>query len=96
MESAGAMSRTSKLGYIAPIPEVDILSGINAFTLGARMVNPGAELNIKWLELIGEELDTAQATRELAELGIDIICHHNTLVDRSFSKEYGVYHKRKC
>lgn len=88
---AGAMSRTSKLGYVAPIPEVDILSGINAFTLGARMVNPGAELNIKWLELIGEEIDTAQATRELAELGIDIICHHNTLVDRSFSKEYGVY-----
>ena len=34
------------------------------------MVNPGAELNIKWLELIGEEIDTAQATRELAELGL--------------------------
>ena len=37
------------------------------------MVNPGAELNIKWLELIGEEIDTAQATRELAELGIDYL-----------------------
>ncbi len=88
---AGAMSKTDKLGYIAPTPEIDILSGINAFTLGARMVNPSAEIHIKWLELIDEDTDTTQATRELAMLGIDIICHHNTLVNRTFSKEYGVY-----
>lgn len=88
---AGAMSRTDKIGYIAPTPEIDILSGINAFTLGARMVNPCAEVHIKWLELIGENIDTAKATIELASLGVDIISHHNTLVDRTFSREYGVY-----
>jgi hypothetical protein len=42
---AGAMSKSGKLGYIAPFPLADILSGLNAFTLGARMINPRAEIS---------------------------------------------------
>jgi len=88
---AGSMSRTGKLGYLAPYPAADIISGLNAFTLGARMVNPRCEVHIRWFSLDGEKLDTSEFTAELVSLGVDIISHHNTLVNRMFSREYGVY-----
>ncbi|NLU52583.1 MAG: BMP family ABC transporter substrate-binding protein [Clostridiaceae bacterium] len=88
---AGAMTRTDKLGYIAPLPTVDILSGLNAFTIGARMVNPRVKVYVKWahhwkLSEVNQEL-----TRELFEEGADIVSHQNTLANRRFSREYGVY-----
>lgn len=88
---AGSMSSTGKLGYLAPYPAADIISGLNAFTLGARMVNPRCEVHIRWFSLDGEKLDTSEFTAELVSLGVDIISHHNTLVNRMFSREYGVY-----
>lgn len=87
---AGAMSETGKLGYIAPSPAIDILSGINAFTLGARMVNPRAQVYIKWA-VSTEKNETNEVTEALVTLGVDIISHHNTLVNRMLAKEYGVY-----
>lgn len=88
---AGAMSKTGKLGYIAPFPVADILSGLNAFTLGARMVNPRVEVHIKWaLTWNGREVNQ-ELTRDLSEIGVDIVSHHNTLANRQFSREYGVY-----
>ena len=45
---AGVLTRTDKLGYIAPILDNDVLSGVNAFTLGARMVNPRVKVYVKW------------------------------------------------
>lgn len=88
---AGAMSKTGKLGYIAPYPATDIISGLNAFTLGARMVNPRSEVHIKWTISGKERIDTGEVTNDLVSKGVDIISHHNTLVNRTFSKEYGVY-----
>ncbi len=89
---AGAMSKTGRLGYIAPFPVVDILSGLNAFTLGARMVNPRVEVHVEWTLCwnVKEQL-TQQITKGLADKGVDIIAHHNTLANRQFSREYGVY-----
>jgi basic membrane lipoprotein Med (substrate-binding protein (PBP1-ABC) superfamily) len=88
---AGALSRTGKLGYIAPFPVADILSGINAFTIGARMVNPRAEVHVQWMLCWSGKDVTQDLTRDLYEQGIDIVSHHNTLANRQFSREYGVY-----
>lgn len=88
---AGAMSRKGKLGYIAPYPAADIISGLNAFTLGARMVNPRCEVYVRWTATGKERLDTGDVTAELVSQGVDIITHHNTLVNRTFAREYGVY-----
>lgn len=88
---AGAMSKSGKLGYLAPYPATDIISGLNAFTLGARMVNPRSEVYVKWTIYGNEKIDTNEVTFELISKGIDIISHHNTLVNRMFSREYGVY-----
>jgi len=92
---AGAMSNAGKLGYIAPYPTTDIISGLNAFTLGARMVNPRCEVYVRWTVTGKERLDADEVTAELVSKGVDIISHHNTLVNRMFSKEYGVYTLKK-
>lgn len=88
---AGALSKSGKLGYIAPFPVADILSGINAFTLGARMVNPRAEVHVQWMLRWNGKDVTQKLTRDLYDKGVDIVSHHNTLANRQFSREYGVY-----
>lgn len=88
---AGAMTKTGRLGYIAPFPVNDVISSINAFTLGARMIRPDTQVYVEWMQTWNFALATPECTKRIAEQGADIICHHNTLVNRQFSREYGVY-----
>jgi basic membrane protein A len=88
---AGVMSRTKKLGYIAPFPVSDVVNGINAFTLGARMVDPDLQVYVEWMQTWDFRSVTRELTKKIAETGADIISHHNTLANRQFLREYGVY-----
>ena len=36
------------VGYVAAIPIVEVIRGINAFTLGVRSVNPEAVVHVRW------------------------------------------------
>ena len=45
---AAAMSREDTLGYVANYPIYGVPAGINAFALGARMVNPNARVQVEW------------------------------------------------
>ena len=45
---AGAMSSNGKLGYIADYPIYGMTANINAFALGAKMVNPRAKVYLEW------------------------------------------------
>ena len=44
--AAGKMSKTGKLGYIVSVPIPQVLLNVNAFTLGARSVNPAATTTV--------------------------------------------------
>lgn len=88
---AGAMTRTDRLGYIATCPTTEVISGVNAFALGARMVNPRAEVLVNWTGDWDNAESSRQAGAALAKTGVDILSHHNTLANRKFSREYGVY-----
>jgi basic membrane protein A len=46
--AAGAASKTGKLGLLASFPIPEVLRGINAWTLGARSINPEAEVSLVW------------------------------------------------
>ena len=46
--AAGAASKTGKLGLLASFPIPEVLRGINAWTLGARAVNPDATVKLIW------------------------------------------------
>lgn len=45
---AGAMAGNDKLAYIADYPIFGTIANINAFALGAKMINPRAEVYLDW------------------------------------------------
>ncbi len=46
--AAGILARNGKIGYIADFPIVGVPSAVNAFALGAAMVNPDAKIYLNW------------------------------------------------
>ncbi len=73
---AGKMTKTNTLGYVGAFPIPEVLQGINAFTLGARSVNPKVQVRVVWVNSWydpGKERDAANA---LLGQGADIVTHH--------------------
>jgi basic membrane protein A len=73
---AGKMTKTDTLGYVGAFPIPEVLQGINAFTLGARSVNPKVQVRVIWVNSWydpGKERDAANA---LIGQGADIVTHH--------------------
>ena len=73
---AGRSSKTNTLGYVAAFPIPEVLQGINAFTLGARSVNPKVQVRVIWVNSWydpGKERDAANA---LLGQGADVLTHH--------------------
>jgi simple sugar transport system substrate-binding protein len=73
---AGRMTKTNTLGYVAAFPIPEVLQGINAFTLGARSVNPKVQVRVVWVNTWydpGKERDAANA---LMGQGADVVTHH--------------------
>ena len=66
---AGSLSRDGQLGYICNYPIYGQIAGINAFALGAKMVNPRATVYLEWSSVDGME----EAKRRLMERKIDLI-----------------------
>ena len=88
---AGSLTKSNKVGYAATCPAAEVVSGINAFAIGAKMVNPRVEVFVEWMEEWDNEEKSRNVVNLLASSGADIICHHNTLAYRKFSKMYGVF-----
>ncbi|MCR5576153.1 MAG: BMP family ABC transporter substrate-binding protein [Oscillospiraceae bacterium] len=53
---AGAMSSNSKIGYICNYPIFSMPASINAFALGARMVNPEAQIILEWTTVLDADI----------------------------------------
>ncbi len=71
---AGAMTKSNSLGYVIGDPIPSVLASINAFTMGARFVNPYAKVYTGWIRNLNEMMDE-QVTEEinrLLELGVDM------------------------
>ena len=58
---AGAMARENTIGYVANYPIFGVPAGINAFALGAQMVNPQAKLLLHWSCTEGNPKELFQA-----------------------------------
>lgn len=88
---AGSVTRTGIVGYVGSNPNPGVISGINSFALGARMANTNVKVKVEWLNDRDIRKDAETASRNLIGLGADVISHHDTLSNREFSREYGVY-----
>jgi simple sugar transport system substrate-binding protein len=73
---AGSMTKSNTLGYVAAFPIPEVIRGINAFTLGARSVNPKAEVKVIWVNSWFDPGKEREATEALISQGADVVTHH--------------------
>ncbi|MFM8546594.1 MAG: BMP family ABC transporter substrate-binding protein [Betaproteobacteria bacterium] len=73
---AGRMSKSNVLGYVAAFPIPEVLQGINAFTRGARSVNPKAEVRVIWVNSWYDPGKEGDAANTLLSQGADVVTHH--------------------
>ncbi|MFI0461357.1 MAG: BMP family ABC transporter substrate-binding protein, partial [Ilumatobacteraceae bacterium] len=72
--AAGAASKTGKIGFLAPFAIPEVIRGINAFTLGARAINPAATVQVVWTNTWFDPTKERQAAESLISAGADAIC----------------------
>ncbi|WP_372056675.1 BMP family ABC transporter substrate-binding protein [Tistrella mobilis] len=73
---AGHASKTKKLGFVAAKPIPQVLRNINAFTLGARSVDPTITTQVIFTGDWSMPVKEAEATNSLADQGADVVtCH---------------------
>jgi simple sugar transport system substrate-binding protein len=73
---AGKMTKTNTLGYVAAFPIPEVIRGINAFTRGARSVNPDAQVKVIWVNSWFDPGKEREATEALLSQGADVVTHH--------------------
>ncbi|WP_395703714.1 BMP family ABC transporter substrate-binding protein [Aquabacterium sp.] len=73
---AGHSSKSKKLGFIAAKPIPQVLRNINAFTMGARSVDPKITTTVIFTGDWSMPVKEAEATNSLADQGIDVFTMH--------------------
>ena len=73
---AGHMSKSKKLGFVAAKPIPQVLRNINAFTLGARSVDPKITTTAIFTGDWSMPVKEAEATNGLADQGVDVFTMH--------------------
>ena len=73
---AGHMSKSKKLGFVAAKPIPQVLRNINAFTMGARSVDPKITCNAIFTGDWSMPVKEAEATNSLADQGVDVFTMH--------------------
>ena len=89
---AGAMTKGNVLGYVAAFPIPEVIRGINAFTLGARAVNPKATVRVVWTKTWYDPATEKEAAKSLLDIGADVIAQHqDSPGPQEAAQEKGVY-----
>ena len=81
---AGACSHSDLLGYVAAAPIFGVPASINAFALGARLVNPRAVVKLRW---------SCTETDPLASLvkdGVDVVSNHEWFAPEAPQPPFGL------
>jgi basic membrane protein A and related proteins len=73
---AGHMSKSKKIGFVAAKPIPQVLRNINAFTLGAKSVDPKITCNVIFTGEWSMPVKEAEATNSLADQGVDVFTMH--------------------
>ncbi len=73
---AGHMSKSKKIAFVAAKPIPQVLRNINAYTLGARSVDPKITCNVIFTGDWSMAVKEAEATNSLADQGCDVFTMH--------------------
>lgn len=86
---AGAMSENGNIGYIADYPIVGTPANINAFALGALMVNPRAKVFLEWTKVKG--VSREKAIEGFKAKGVEYVSDQVMIKPNEASKQFGLY-----
>ena len=86
---AGALTENDRVGYIADYPIAGVASSINAFALGARMVNPRVKVLLAWSTR--KDFDPE---RPFGDETVEIISSRDVGAPSHHAVEYGLYAQR--
>ncbi len=84
---AGAMAENSVMTYIADYPIFGEIANINAFALGAKMINPRSKVYLEWSTR--KELDI---DKKIRETGSSCISGKDMMIPEEASRFFGIYH----
>jgi len=70
---AGALTESDQLGYVGAFPTPEVKRHINAFAIGAREVNPEAEVQVRWINDWYNPAAAKEATQALISAGVDAL-----------------------
>ncbi len=84
---AGAMATNDRLTYIADYPIYGSIANINAFALGAKMINPRAKVYLEWSAL--KEIDLFEKIKENQS---SCISGRDMVIPEDASRFFGIYH----
>jgi simple sugar transport system substrate-binding protein len=73
---AARVSETGTAGYVGSFPIPEVVSGINAFMLGAQSIDPEFKVRIVWVNSWYDPGKEADAAKVLFGQGADIISQH--------------------
>jgi simple sugar transport system substrate-binding protein len=73
---AGHMSKSKKLGFVAAKPIPQVLRNINAYTMGARSVDPKITTSVIFTGDWSMAVKEAESTNSLADQGVDVFTMH--------------------
>ena len=74
--AAGKKTTSNKLGYVAAFPIPEVVRGLNAFTMGARSVNPKAKVRVVWTSTWFDPSKERSAAESLLSVGCDVLGMH--------------------
>ncbi|TCO74374.1 BMP family ABC transporter substrate-binding protein [Marinisporobacter balticus] len=73
---AAKKTASNVIGYVAAYPIPEVIRGINAFTLGAKSVNPDAVVKVVWTNTWYDPAKEKEAAKSLLDAGADVITQH--------------------
>lgn len=90
---AAGVSKTGKLGLVGSIPNQPTIDSIvNSWALGARSVNPDAEVRVIWVNSFDNPAAERDAALSLIDVGCDVIAQGtNNAAHVQAAEEKGVY-----
>ncbi len=83
---AGALSESNHIGYMADYPIYSTIANVNAFSLGAQMVNPRSRVHLRWA-CVKEEFQ-----RGFPDC-VQIISDKDGINPEHPTRKYGLYRK---
>jgi len=90
--TAGRMTKTNVLGYVAPYPIPEVVRNMNAFTRGARSVNPEVTIHPVWIFSWFDPPKEREAAQALVDQGADVVARESDSPEPDkLAEENGVY-----